>query len=224
MFESLFRLLRAPKKERTRYFDKVYGENKFHGAESLSGEGSSKEATTIVRQELPRIIKRYNIKTILDLPCGDLNWMKFVLEKNKSISYTGADVSLIAVKNNQKKFPQLQFLHLDAVSTKIKSSYDLIFCRDLFVHLPNSEIDLCLKNFKNSGSRWLLTTTFIDRPENIDLVYSETIVEWRPINLEKAPFFLLKPEYLFLEECTEGNGNYTDKAMALYDLRKLTVC
>ncbi len=58
--------------------------------ESLSGPGSSLEQTSTVRILLPYIFTKYNVQTILDLPCGDFNWMQKV--DLGSCEYIGADI------------------------------------------------------------------------------------------------------------------------------------
>src|SRR5947207_6388514 len=52
-------------------FSEVYDKNLFEGRKSRSGEGSDHIQTAIIRQEIPRVIKKYNVKTFLDAPCGD---------------------------------------------------------------------------------------------------------------------------------------------------------
>ena len=34
------------------------------------------EQTLVILDELPKIIRKYKISSILDLPCGDFYWMK----------------------------------------------------------------------------------------------------------------------------------------------------
>ena len=203
---------------RAKYFDKVYNENLFHGDESLSGEGSSLNATKVLRPELRNLIERHSVSRIFDVPCGDMAWMSQLLDL--PISYTGGDISKETIKRNKRKFPNQKFLHFDAVR-QVPDSFDLIICRDLLVHLPSQEALQVLRNFAKSGSSLLLTTTFIDRPINEDLQYSDVIVQWRPLNLSKPPFNLSQPLEIIVEECEEGNGLFRDKAMALYDAKSL---
>jgi SAM-dependent methyltransferase len=214
----MLNFLRKNKIDRFKYFNNVYEKNLFHGDESLSGEGSSLEATAVLQREIPKLIKNFEIKSILDAPCGDLNWMKEVLDS--SFDYTGADISKSVIMNNKKRFPQYKFLHLDAVE-EIPKSYDLILCRDLLVHLPLDEAMKVIQNFSNSGSKYLLTTTFFDRKRNEDFEYTPKIVQWRPLNLALPPFEFALPLSLIVEECKEGGGSFADKALALYDLSVL---
>ena len=48
----------------------------WNSSESISGYGSTIDNTFITRKAIQDIINLYNIKTILDIPCGDYNWMK----------------------------------------------------------------------------------------------------------------------------------------------------
>jgi hypothetical protein len=72
-----------------------------------------------------------------------------------------------------------------------------------------------LEQFRKSGAKWLLTTTFTDREDNVEL-YEGGI--WRPINLEKPPYNLPKPERCINEGCTEGNNLFGDKSLGLWRL------
>jgi SAM-dependent methyltransferase len=203
---------------RTKYFDNVYKQNLFHGQESLSGEGSSLEATRVLRREIPSLLNRFNITSILDVPCGDLNWMKEILPL--TADYTGADVSMDMVRSNKKKFREYKFIQFDAVK-EVPDSFDLILCRDLLVHLPLEEATQVIQNFLKSDSKYLLTTTFLNRELNEDFKYSPTVVQWRPLNLSIHPFMFPKPVTTIVEECMEGDGNFADKVLGLYDLDSL---
>jgi hypothetical protein len=70
-------------------FTDIYDRKAWWTGESFSGCGSNLHPTQLIRQEIPRIIRQYNIKSMLDLPCGDFHWMK---EINLEISYIGADI------------------------------------------------------------------------------------------------------------------------------------
>ena len=166
--------------KRSSYFNRVYKKNLFHGNESLSGEGSSLQATAVLRREIPLLLEQFLIRTVLDVPCGDLSWMKEILHIPDS--YTGADIAKAAIKSNKRQFKNHNFIVMDVVK-ETPHTYDLIISRDLLVHLPLSECLQVLANFCRSNSRYLLTTSFLDRITNEDISYSTDIVQWRPLNL-----------------------------------------
>lgn len=68
-----------------------------------------------------------------------------------------------------------------------------------------------LKSIRESGSRYLLTTTFPGK--NRDIVTGQ----WRKLNLQADPFNLPAPLKLFSEQCTEPGGE--DKALGLWALK-----
>jgi hypothetical protein len=80
-------------------FTEIYNNNGWCSPESRSGNGSELKNTIKLRSELPYLFVKYNIKSILDIPCGDFNWMKEVDLTN--IEYKGADIveSLINLNN-----------------------------------------------------------------------------------------------------------------------------
>ena len=59
-------------------FTKIYDTKFWYNCESLSGAGSNLLYTENLRKELPKLFDIFNIKTVLDAPCGDMNWMRLV--------------------------------------------------------------------------------------------------------------------------------------------------
>ena len=90
---------------------------------------------------------------------------------------------------------------------------DLIFVRDCLGHLNNENVLKAIENMKNSGSKFLLATSFTKYNFNNDIENGG----WKCINLMISPFYLI-PIYLINENCKEGYPNYTDKCMILFKL------
>ncbi len=67
---------------------------------------------------------------------------------------------------------------------------------DCLVHLSNRRIKQAISNFKKSGSKWLLSTTFWNKSENAD-IYTGM---WRPINLMLPPFSFPAPEKMLMDD------------------------
>ncbi|HEX8999730.1 MAG TPA: class I SAM-dependent methyltransferase, partial [Blastocatellia bacterium] len=74
-----------------------------------------------------------------------------------------------------------------------------------------------LRNFKRSKSEYLLTTTFPKTEVNEDILTGE----WRPLNLQRAPFNFPEPLRLINERCTEEGDRYADKSLGLWRLSDL---
>lgn len=199
-------------------FDKVFIQNLFDGQVSRSGNGSSTEQTSQLVQEFPGLVSRLGVKSILDIPCGDLTWMKKV--DLQGANYQGADVAPSLISYLQSEFPERRFDVLD-ISKDPLPKVDLIFCRDLFVHLSFKDIRLAISNIKASKSTYLATTTFLNRDKNSDLSLISKGVAWRTINLQIPPFSFDKSIEIINEKCTENNGQYSDKAIAVWRIDEL---
>jgi hypothetical protein len=200
--------------------EKVFGachrSNSWGCPDSVSGPGSTLEQTKTVRQELPLLVRRLGVKTFLDVPCGDFNWMEKVdLEVDH---YIGADIVAELIADNTRKYAakNRSFVMLNILKNEIPHA-DVIFCRDCLVHFSFQHIFCAIRNFKASGSDYLATTTFTERDSNTDIVTGG----WRPINLELPPFCFPKPISIINERCTEQGGAYGDKSLGMWRLSDL---
>lgn len=201
---------------RHRVFRHIFRSNLWGDQDSVSGTGSNLAQTDFLRAELPSLLARYEINTVLDAPCGDLFWMQHVelgVER-----YIGADIVPDLIEQNRVRFGNAQrsFELCDLVDGELPRA-DLIFSRDFLVHLSFDEARRALANFRRSGATWLLTTTFTNDRENPDIVTGE----WRPLSLHCAPFRFPPPIELLNEKCTEGRGAFADKSLGLWRLAEL---
>ena len=197
-------------------FTRINNKKLWSGSESASGSGSEIGQTKTLIKELPELLKNKGIKTILDIPCGDFNWMRKV--DLSSFDYLGADIVDDLVSENLKNYgsENINFTVLNII-TDVLPEKDLIFVRDCFVHFSSNDIQKAINNIKRSGCKYLLTTTFVNYHDNHDIITGK----WRPLNLREKPFNFPEPEYILLENCTEKDGKYKDKAMGLWLVEKL---
>lgn len=188
------------------------------GAEtSQSGLGSELDATSTLRRELSQLLKRFEVTTLLDLPCGDFTWIAQM--DLRGIAYLGADIVPDIIASNVARYERaghIDFHLLDLVSDPLPAA-DLVLCRDCLVHLSFANIHRAIANLKRSGTRWLLTTTFPDASANRDIENGD----WRVLNLQYAPFLFPAPLAVINEGCTEAGGDYADKSLALWRVSDL---
>jgi len=202
---------------RRNQFEKIYHNGGFGGdVESLSGAGSDLEQTAVIRAELPSLLQQYNIESILDVPCGDWYWMKHI--NLKGINYVGGDIVNDIVKVNSDRFSgnNIKFVTLDMVKDELPK-VDLILCRDCLIHMKLADAQAAIENFKRSGSKWLLTTTFDNTKVNNELNSNF----FRSINLQKTPFFFPYPTESINEQCSLDEGAYPDKCLSLWRISEL---
>jgi hypothetical protein len=209
----------SKQKDTVEIFTDIYTNNTWRGEESVSGPGSEILQTKIIIKELPILFNDFNISEMIDIPCGDFNWMKNIDLSN--IYYIGTDIVDKLLEKNKEKYERnnIHFHKMDLINDNLPK-VDLILSRDCLVHFSFKDIFNALDNVCKSQSKYFITTTFTKRIKNDDIKTGD----WRPINLEIAPFFLPKPVKIINEDCTENNGVYADKSLALWEIDNIRKC
>ena len=130
---------------------------------SVSGPGSnthSEQYKNLIKN-FNMIIDKYDIKSIIDIPCGDFLWIKKIIQEKK-IKYLGIDIVEELIQENKSKYQNenIKFSTGDIVSYEIKEKYDLILVRDLLIHLDNTDITKILDNLKKMNVKYLAINNY----------------------------------------------------------------
>jgi len=195
-------------------FNEIYRNNFWNSQESISGKGSEIIQTEYLVEEVQSILKNFQIKSILDIACGDFNWMKFLnLEK---VKYVGADIvdEIIQINNEKYYSNNIKFKKLNIIEDKLPN-VDLIFCRDCLVHFSFEDINKSIANIKKSGSKYLMATSHLNIENNVDIKTGS----WRPLNLLEAPFSFPMPIYTVNEKSTLNED--VDKTILLWKIEEI---
>lgn len=187
----------------------------------LSGPGSTLQSTGALRELLPAILRVINAKTILDAGCGDFTWMQETpLPVNQ---YIGVDIVESVIQENKNKYENnnnlWSFMCLDIVKDPIPT-VDVILCRDCLAHLSFEDIIKAIRNFKKSGSKYLLASTFPWIKANIKDIKSGN---FRVVNLRAYPFNFPIPIMLFQEITAERDMKKAGKYIALWKLEDIDI-
>ncbi|MFL6229428.1 MAG: class I SAM-dependent methyltransferase [Pyrinomonadaceae bacterium] len=168
--------------------------------------------TEAIRRALPAVLDGLGAQTLLDVPCGDFNWMRYI--DLGRVEYTGADVvpGLIA-RNRQMHGSRGRTFVVSDVTRDRLPRVDVILCRDCFIHLSFRDIYAALANFKRSNSGFLLATTHVTVTQNEDTHTGG----WRSVNLQLPPFNFPPPRQLIVEDTELG------KCLGLWSLEELEV-
>lgn len=201
-------------------FHYIYEQNLWGSAESVSGAGSESSATEHIRAGIPALLRRWQVRSVADVPCGDFGWLSTT--DLGVAGYFGADIVPELVEHNRRRYAAngRRFDVLDLTRDRLPAA-DLVLCRDCLVHLGFEQIRAALRNIRDSGVRYLLTTTFPELLVNVDIETGD----WRPLNFQLAPFGFPEPLEVITEGCLEGDGHYADKSLALWrvaDLPRVT--
>lgn len=195
-------------------FTDIYKTNSWGCKDSRSGPGSDLIQTKTIREKLPELFKKLKIISLLDIPCGDFNWLSKV--DLSFISYMGADIVSENVNHNNKKYAMKnrKFHKLNILEDELPK-VDLIFCRDLFIHFSFKNIFTAIENIKKNGSKYLLTTSYPSTKKNNDILSGK----WGPLNLLIPPFSFPPP----LSEIDENSSEkgVPNKSLLLWKIEDL---
>eukprot|EP00124_Ichthyophonus_hoferi_P005960 Ihof_evm1s1074 gene=Ihof_evmTU1s1074 len=186
-------------------FEKIY-ETKVWGEEGRgSGPGSSVEITMTTRANLINIIKKYNINSFLDAPCGGFLWQSVLLDEvatfNPNFHYHGCDVTKSVVDRNIKENihkSRWSFSHCDITTGLPSGDFDIIFTRAALQHLPHKSVFKYLDMVKKSGIKYILIEGYPFTKTNVDV---QGDVGYDELNLRIEPFNL---KGQILEDWNEG--------------------
>src|SRR6201999_2165672 len=192
-------------------FQRIHDTNLWGAAESTSGLGSEIDATAALRAELPDLLRRLGVQTLLDAPCGDGGW---IASADLGVGVTGVDVVPDLIAALQRRSHSDRDYRLADLTCDPLPRADAILCRDCLVHFSFANIARAVENFRRSGAAWLITTTFLEWQTNIDCEDGD----WRALNFERAPFAWGAPAELLNENCMEAGGGWRDKSLGVWHL------
>ncbi|TDD24098.1 class I SAM-dependent methyltransferase [Kribbella turkmenica] len=209
---ALIHRLRWQVTSREALFTQVYETAGWDSGESGSGTGSELRATVDIRRQLPELLTRLGATSLLDAPCGDLNWMRQVELPVRD--YHGVDIVPSVIMENRRRFGDAHrhFAVADLTREELPRA-DVILCRDCLVHVSFQDAALILENFRATGATWLLVNTYpyVDRNRN-----QFTGRNWRRLNLRLPPFEFPEP----VESFPDG-GDVDPSRLALWKLQEL---
>jgi len=156
--------------------------NKIDGASSVAG-------TVKLRDQLVELFNRHHVKSIFDAGCNDCNWMSRVSEY---VEYHGGDISLGLVSDTWQNHPGLDVI-LHDITTDPIPMVDLLFVRDVAIHLNNEDRLKLWENWFNSGIPWILITHNVDHGQNQDIEYSTQQFPFSFVNWQLDPWNFPSP-------------------------------
>ena len=201
-------------------FTIIHDINYWSDSESVSGPGSNTKNTKKLISKIKKIIKKYSIKTVVDAPCGDFNWMNKILH-NQKINYRGIDIVPALIKLNIKKFSnkKTSFYTSDITKKKLPNC-DLLISRDFLFHLSYSDIKKFFKNLFNSNIKYFLTSNHA-LPNQRNNFNNKDIVsgDFRKINLFDKPFNFEKNYETIISDNCDGEKKY----LILFNKRQINL-
>lgn len=165
------------------YHQKLWGANA-QGA-GCSGSGSTLETTQEYRSLLELFLEVFEIKTVVDLGCGDWEFSRVI--PWGTIDYKGFDVVASVIERNIQKYSKnrISFAVLDATQEELPTA-DLLICKDVLQHLSNFDVAKIVTQFKKYKYCIITNDVYAHTlsSDNSDIIRGD----YRPLDITAAPF------------------------------------
>lgn len=188
--------------------------------ESASGPGSANAVTKTAKKLIVDTVKNKGIKRIVDLGCGDWNWMKTIRQEFSDVYYEGWDANQEMIDNLNDEFgnENTKFYVKDITTDKL-DNFDLAICRDVLFHMEFSNALKVLTNIDNADIPHLITSCFLKVEKNTNISpYNHIRSDWGfyKINLNIEPFNMSDFLVESLEEDIVNDGYV--RSICLYSI------
>jgi hypothetical protein len=187
----------------------------------VCGEGSQMDnSTKNLRENLYEFLKKWNIESIFDAPCGDFWWMRHIDLKN--IAYLGGEIQTNQINKLNKNFPQKKFIRFDITQDSFPIC-DLWFSRDIFFHLSFEHKMMSFKNFVNSEIKYILMSNHVGFTHEVAEKFNSKVnVDTISGGFSHANFFLEPFNFeLPLDSIDDNYDGHNKKNMILYSRKQI---
>lgn len=157
---------------------------------------SSVGYTSHIRDNLWPLFEKHKITSMFDGGCNDCTWASLL---DSRIKYSGGDISPSLIERAKTQYPHLDVTVFDITTDKFPH-VDVLFVRDVTIHLNDSDKKRFLENWLDSGIPWLLTTTEPVQKTNMDFVYSPDQFPFEFLNWQAKPWSFPNPVDRIVEQ------------------------
>jgi SAM-dependent methyltransferase len=113
-------------------------------------------APRIRREKIISWVKKLAIKSLLDVGCGNGQFLLQIRSAFKDLDLYGADICGQTLADNRKFMPQVQFLELDLNKTTLLRKFDLVICMETLEHIDDWQ--KALENLISMAGKYLIIT------------------------------------------------------------------
>ncbi|PIE43134.1 MAG: glycosyl transferase [Gammaproteobacteria bacterium] len=197
-------------------FEQIYKTNEWgHG----SGEGSLPVHTKGYVNFINKFLKKYSIKSVVDLGCGDWQFSRFI--NWREALYVGYDLVEQVITFNKAHFSsdKIRFFHYSGDVNELPSA-DLLIAKDVLQHWSNETVAAFLPQL--GKYRYSLLTNCVNPggvTDNKDILDGE----FRPLELRRPPFLIAAEEVYSFTNKQTLTEKYIEKSPIRWLKRTLLV-
>jgi SAM-dependent methyltransferase len=91
-------------------------------------------APRIRRDKVISWLRKVSFKSLLDVGCGNGEFLREVNRVIPEVSLAGADISQAVIKQNRTRMPDMEFLTLDLDNASLPKKFDVVVCMEVVEH------------------------------------------------------------------------------------------
>jgi SAM-dependent methyltransferase len=191
---------------RARTFARIYEQNRWNGTETKAGPGSTMAATERLRAELPEVMARWGITSVLDAGCNEALWVP------ELPGYIGIDIVPSAIAAAKAHHPDRAY-RVGDICTDELPRVAAVLCRDALQHLPLVDGLAAIANFRRAGA-WVLFAGSHRGRKNRDV----PVGGFYEVNLQEAPFHLGPPIWQVADGYWDDGQPWPEKFLGAWRL------
>jgi hypothetical protein len=172
---------------------------------------SSLIGTQKLRDDILKLLEKYNIRSIFDGGCNDCKWASSLAQY---IDYQGGDIAPGLIAEAWHWYPYLN-INIHDVTTDPFPPVELVMIRDVAIHLNNQDKQRVIKNWLDSNIPFLLTTHNIDQEQNTDFDYADEFPV-SPVNWCLMPWNFPQPRDYITETVDQAENKAAGRVLALW--------
>ena len=162
----------------------------FYTPKLTQTEYNSISDTANLRQRIIELFKKHSITSMFDAGSNDCIWMSELL-RNIEIKYQGGDISADMVAYVNTAFPE-RLVQVHDATTDVFPNVDLLFVRDVAIHLNNADKQKVWNNWLDSNIPWILITHNLETRSNQDFEYTNEF-PFASVNWQLEPWYFPEP-------------------------------
>lgn len=178
-------------------FTEVYRKGEW-GTQWRSGAGSIGDEAEQYIKLLTEWMKGKPIRRVLDLGAGDGHVIGELSRRMPGIQFEAVDCVAKVVEDAKQRSPGVTWHVADLLEYDIPPGFDMILCKDVLHHLPNTDVAVILEKLRTSRTRCVITADYNGAREENDCARGKYRAldfehpEWLPFQVSKIRRYLHK--------------------------------
>ena len=116
-----------------------------------------------------QIVKKYNIRSILEIGCGIGGNLKIIAEIDPSIKLAAIEPNKKAISIARKNIPKAEIIDGNIFNVNIARKFDLVFTSVVLIHIADEDLPIALEKIYKASSKYILAIEYYSKKRKVVL-------------------------------------------------------